>query len=98
MVKALGPTNKALVLQNHGLLTTGKTVDEAIWWFLAMERCCQSQILAESAHPNGWKDLKLIDDHVARGVYQNTGDAQAGYMQFQPLYQMITKLQPDCLE
>ncbi|KAG2225323.1 hypothetical protein INT45_005567 [Circinella minor] len=98
LVKALGPTNKALILQNHGLLTTGKTVDEAIWWFLAMERCCESQILAESAHPNGWKDLKLIDDQVARGVYQNIGDAQAGYMQFQPLYQMITKMQPDCLE
>ncbi|KAI9266467.1 class II aldolase/adducin N-terminal [Phascolomyces articulosus] len=96
--KALGPTNKALILQNHGLLTTGKTVDEAIYWFLLMERCCESQILAEAACPNGWKDLKIINTKVARGVKCNTGDPRSGYMKYQPLFQMITKLQPDCLE
>ncbi|KAI9312439.1 class II aldolase/adducin N-terminal [Dichotomocladium elegans] len=98
LVNALGTTNKALILQNHGLLTTGKTVDEAIWWFISMERCCQSQLLAEAALPNGHKDLIVIDDATARGVYHNIGDHQAGYMQFQPMYDMIVKEQPDLLE
>ncbi|KAI8975431.1 class II aldolase/adducin N-terminal [Mycotypha africana] len=98
LTTALGPTNKCLILQNHGLLTTGKTIDEAIWAFISMERCCQSQLLAEAALPNGYKDLKLISDEVARSVFRNIGNAQAGYAQFQPMYDMIIREQPDCLE
>ena len=45
---ALGD-NKAAILANHGLLTVGRSVDEAAWWFITMERTCQAQILAESA-------------------------------------------------
>jgi ribulose-5-phosphate 4-epimerase/fuculose-1-phosphate aldolase len=26
----------------------GGMVEEAVWWFIAMERCCQAQFLAES--------------------------------------------------
>ncbi|CAO3617589.1 unnamed protein product [Mucor hiemalis] len=98
LVKALGPTNKALILQNHGLLTTGKTVDEAIWAFVTMERSCHSQLMAEAAHVNGYKDLKIIPDDVAKATFNNIGDARAGYAQFQPMYNMIIAEQPDCLE
>ena len=34
---ALGD-GKAAILANHGLLTVGRTVDEAAWWFVTMER------------------------------------------------------------
>lgn len=98
LARALGPTNKAVILQNHGLLTTGATVDDAIWWFICMERCCQSQLVAEAACVNGYKDLKLIPDEVARGVHDNIGDHQAGYAKFQPLYDMIVREQPDILD
>src|ERR1700721_4253456 len=40
---------KAGILSNHGLLTVGQTVDEAAWWFITMDRSCQSQLLAEAA-------------------------------------------------
>src|SRR3954447_24355419 len=40
---------KAVILRNHGLLTVGHTVDEAVWWFITMERTCQVQLLAEAA-------------------------------------------------
>ncbi len=40
---------KAVILRNHGLLTVGHTVDEAAFWFISMDRCCQSQLLAEAA-------------------------------------------------
>ena len=45
---ALGP-HKAVILRNHGLLTVGGSVEEAAWWYLSMERCCQVQLLAEAA-------------------------------------------------
>ena len=42
-------THKAVILRNHGLLTVGGSVEEAAWWFIAMDRCCQVQLLAEAA-------------------------------------------------
>lgn len=85
-------------MQNHGLLTTGKTIDEAIWAFISMERSCHSQLMAEAALPNGVKDLKLIDHETAKATFYTVGDERAGYAQFQPMYDMIVKDQPDCLE
>ncbi|QKX57972.1 uncharacterized protein TRUGW13939_05092 [Talaromyces rugulosus] len=45
---ALGPAGRVMVLQNHGLLTTGSTVDEAAYLFTLMERSCEVQIMVES--------------------------------------------------
>ena len=57
---AVGPT-KAAILRNHGLLTVGQSVDEAAWWFVRMERCCQVTLLAEAAGTP-----IVIDDEAAR--------------------------------
>lgn len=97
IANALGP-NKAAILQNHGLLTVGKTVDEAAWWFITMERSCQVQILAESAAARTGQAPKLISDAAARQSYSIVGTAQAGWFQFQPLYARIVKEQPDLLD
>jgi len=89
---ALGGT-KAVILRNHGLLTVGESVDEAAWWFIRMERCCQVQLLAEAAG-----SPTLIDDVTARQVHQVEGDAKSGWFTFQPLYDQIVAEQPDLLE
>ncbi len=89
---ALGE-KKAVILQNHGLLTVGHTVDEAAWWFITMERSCQVQLLAEAAG-----DPKLIDPEMAALTRTQVGSHLAGWFSFQPLYQRIVKEQPDLLE
>ena len=48
IAKALGH-RKAVILQNHGILTVGSTVDEAAWYFITMDRSCQVQLMAEAA-------------------------------------------------
>lgn len=48
IAEALGDTGRVMVLQNHGLLTTGGTVDEAAYLFTLMERSCEVQIMVES--------------------------------------------------
>lgn len=48
LASALGPTNRAVILQNHGLLTVGGTVDEAAYLYSLMERTCEVQLLVES--------------------------------------------------
>ncbi|KAL5403795.1 hypothetical protein PMIN04_012743 [Paraphaeosphaeria minitans] len=37
IAKELGP-HKAALLQNHGLLTVGHTIEEAVFWFVSMEK------------------------------------------------------------
>ncbi len=89
---ALG-SNKAAILVNHGLLTVGRTVDEAAWWFITMERSCQAQLLAEAAGTP-----ILIRPEVAKTTLQQTGSHRAGWSQFQPLYDQVVAEEPDLLE
>jgi len=48
VAKAFG-SNKAAIHQNHGLFTVGESVDEAVFWFVSMERTCQAQLAAMAA-------------------------------------------------
>ena len=86
-------TKKAAILQNHGLLTVGQTVDEAVWWFITMDRSCQCQLLAEAAGKP--KPISHESALVARG---QIGTPLAGWFQFQPLWNRITREQPDLFE
>ena len=89
---ALGE-GKAAILSNHGNLTVGHTVDEAVWWFITMERTCQAQLLAEAAGT----PVK-IDEDMARLTAGQVGSHTAGYFSFQPLYARIVREQPDLLD
>lgn len=97
VARALGD-NKAAILQNHGLLTVGRTVDEAAWWFITMERSCQVQLLAEAAGARAGQEPKQISEAAARQSYSIVGTPFAGWFQFQPLYARIVKEQPDLLD
>ena len=89
---ALGD-NKAVILRNHGLLTVGHTVDEAVWWFITMERSCQAQLLAEAAGTP-----VLIDKEMAARTAGQVGSHYGGWLSFQPLYERIVREQPDLLD
>ncbi|WP_440969668.1 class II aldolase/adducin family protein [Peribacillus frigoritolerans] len=89
---ALG-NKKAVILQNHGLLTVGRTIDEAAWLFITMERSCQAQLLAEAVGKP-----KLIDEEIARLTHKEEGSENTGWFSFQPLWARIVKEQPDFLD
>ncbi len=84
---------KAVILRNHGLLTVGHTVDEAAWWFITMERSCQAQLMAEAAG----KPV-LIDPDQAVKTMGQVGGHLAGWFSFQPLWDRITREQPDLFD
>src|SRR5438309_5430913 len=84
---------KAVILRNHGLLTVGETVDEAAFWFITMERSCQVQLMAEAAGTP-----VLIDKDNAELTAGQVGVHLAGWLSFQPLWDRITREQPDLLE
>jgi ribulose-5-phosphate 4-epimerase/fuculose-1-phosphate aldolase len=84
---------KAVILRNHGLLTVGHSVDEAVWWFVTMERSCQAQLLAEAAGTP-----VLIEPEAARLTRTQVGEPVCGYVSFQPLFQKIVREHPDLLD
>ena len=91
MGKALG-NKKALIHQNHGLITTGGSVDAAVWWFIALERLCQSQLLAESAG-----EPIEIPEHLCEDGYKAQGNDIAGWFQFQPFWDELVAREPEFL-
>ncbi len=86
---ALGD-NKACILQNHGLMTVGSSIEAAAWWYFTMERSCQAQLLAEAAGTP-----KIIPNAIAQTTYDTVGSELAGWFSFQPLYNTIIAEQPD---
>ena len=84
---------KALIHQNHGLITVGHTVEEAAWWFITMERSCQAQLLAEAAGTP-----LLISPEAAEITRGQIGGHDAGWFQFQPILSDILVSDPDLLD
>lgn len=91
---ALGD-KKAVILRNHGLLTVGHSIQECIFWFVTMERSCQSQILAESTNN---KIIKIDPEVALRTRNFEVGFPLAGYFSFQPMWQDILKDESDFID
>lgn len=92
IAEALGE-DKALILRNHGLLTVGLSVDSAAFWFISMDRCCRTQLMAEAAG----KPV-CISPQSAEKTAGQVGGERIGWLNFQPLYARIVREQPDLLE
>ncbi|CCG24441.1 hypothetical protein CORT_0F02160 [Candida orthopsilosis Co 90-125] len=95
IVEALG-NGKGVILQNHGLLTVGSTIDEAGYLFTLLEKCCQIQLLAQSALVPG-KSLRVIGDEEAQYCEKTHGGSEALYTEFQPDLEMEYYLNNDFL-
>lgn len=89
---ALGP-HKAAILRNHGLLTVGRTVEEAAWWYIALERCCQVQLMAEAAGTP-----TRIDEETAVRTAKDTGSDIAAHISLTPLRTLVTRQEPDLFD
>jgi ribulose-5-phosphate 4-epimerase/fuculose-1-phosphate aldolase len=64
LVSDLGDTNRAMILRNHGLLTAGASVREAMDLMFYLERACQAQIAAQA----GGTALRECSDAIASKV------------------------------
>lgn len=85
IAKALG-SGKAVILQNHGLLTVGQSVDEAAFWFISLDKTCHAQLLADAASAgSGYKKI-LIDDAESAFSYDQVGKPEKGWLAFQGYY------------
>ena len=76
LATSLGPTSKAMIMRNHGLLTVGQTVSEAFEIMYYLDAACQIQVDAMVA---GLSELQMIGAETADKGYeqfQNEGGAE----------------------
>ncbi|MEU4980275.1 class II aldolase/adducin family protein [Streptomyces sp. NPDC021969] len=92
IARVLG-SGKALVLRNHGLLTVGDSVDAAAWWFVSLERSCQVQLLAKAAGRP-----VPIGHRQAVATREQLGGDLVAWINYQPLWQEVTRREPDLFD
>ncbi|OJJ29771.1 hypothetical protein ASPWEDRAFT_55346 [Aspergillus wentii DTO 134E9] len=85
---ALG-NKKAALLQNHGLLTVGQTVEETVFWFVSLEKCCHAQLMADAAAAGRGGTTIKVDDEDAAFTYKTVGTPLAGWFSAKPLFDVI---------
>ena len=65
-------------------------MESAAWWFLTLERTSQAQLMAYAAGTP-----RPIGHEEAKQTYGQVGFELAGWFQWQPLWQRISKDNPD---
>lgn len=74
LADCLGENGKGMILLNHGLLTVGRTVDEAAYLYTLMERSCEVQLLADAAAQGTGHQKILVNDEAAKFTYKATSN------------------------
>jgi ribulose-5-phosphate 4-epimerase/fuculose-1-phosphate aldolase len=86
---------KAAIHRNHGLLTASRhSIDSAAFWFIALERCCQQQLMVEAS---GLRPV-LVPPERARYSRKHVGSDYIGWLHFQPIYDRLVQTNPDMFD
>lgn len=86
---------RAAIHQNHGLLTASRhSIDAAAFWFIALERCCQQQLLVDAS---GHQPV-LVPPDSARYSREHVGSEYIGWLHFQPIYEELVESEPDMFD
>jgi hypothetical protein len=72
-------------------------VDSAAWWFLTLERTCQSQLMAYSRR-RAWAASRSRSTRGGRATRGQVGFELAGWFQFQPIWERISRDNPDIFD
>lgn len=48
IAEAIGP-RKAMIMQSHGLITASDSVEATVFWYISLEKLCQTQLIALAA-------------------------------------------------
>ncbi len=86
---------KAAIHQNHGLLTASRhSIEAAAFWFIALERCCQQQLMIEATG----QTPRLVTPERARYSREHVGSEYIGWLHFQAIWDQLVATQPDMFD
>ena len=96
LVASLG-ANKVLILRNHGLLTTGATLEEAFINMFRLQRACEIQVAAQA----GGAELTIPSESVCEDAarmadefLEDTSGDDLGKPEFDAYLRLMDKLDP----
>lgn len=92
IAEALG-SKRAAILRNHGFLTVGRSVEDAVWWFITMDRAAQMQLMAEAAGTP-----IMLNDDEARIAHRQFGGVNLARHSFQLFADIVIEEEPDLLQ
>ena len=76
---------KVAILLNHGLVSTGSTVDEAGFLFGLLDRGCAIQLQVEAARAGNPKLIKhIVNDEEAKYAFKMASEKNSLYAEAQP--------------
>ncbi|KAI0414709.1 class II aldolase/adducin N-terminal [Xylaria grammica] len=81
IARVINDRTNVVILKNHGPLSVGTTIDEACYWFICFDRCCQSQLMIDAATPARGEPA-TIDEEVAREAADTIGTRSRGFSSF----------------
>lgn len=88
-------TNRAVLHQNHGLITASRdSVDDAAWWFIALDVACGVQL---QVNASGHKPKEVTPER-ARWSAKHVGNDYIGWLHFQTIYDRLLVTHPDMFE
>ena len=93
LVQSLG-SREALILRNHGLLTTGPSIPECFNNHYRLERACQLQVMTLSCNT----EIQLPPDEVVQSTYdsysQQNGRRKWGVLEWPSLLRKLDRKDP----
>jgi ribulose-5-phosphate 4-epimerase/fuculose-1-phosphate aldolase len=97
LVASLGD-RKALILRNHGLLTTGRTVAEAFYHMWRLQRACETQVVVDAM---SGKDIP-VDEAIGRQAAADAedfgGDGTVADKFFDAMVRKIDRIDPSYVQ
>ncbi|SCW02227.1 LAFE_0F01772g1_1 [Lachancea fermentati] len=84
-----------ILLQNHGVMTVGKTVDEAGYLHVLMENMCKTQLLVDAVANNSHIEKKIISDKIAKRAFKDISSPNGLYAAMQPDLELEIYLSKD---
>ena len=86
---------KAATHQNHVLLKASRhSIESAAFWYIALERCCQQQLMIEAT---GIKP-RFVTESRARYSREHVGSDYIGWLHFQTIWDHLVNTQPDMFD
>jgi len=90
IAKALG-SKKAVILQNHGLLTVSPTIEATVLLFITLEKCCHVQLLADAAAAGRGQKPVVISEEECESTFSTVGTLIGAWFAGVPEFQKLEK-------
>ena len=78
VARDLGPVNKILILRNHGVITCGETLEEALYYMHNLVKACETQIKLEPIELDSLHEMSKESKEQVRSIVTSFGAAVQG--------------------